>query len=168
MDPTYKEAKKSCNHHRKIFYLGVDPGKNGAAVLLDKLGNVLKILDFSKLTTKDVSDEMKDLSNAVNFAILEKVHSRPRDGRASAFKFGEAYGTIKALLVAYNIKFEEVSPLKWMNYLHCRTGGDKKVTREAAQRLFPDHKWTLKTADAVLIAEYCRQIRLTIQDGENK
>jgi hypothetical protein len=42
--------------------------------------------------------------------------------------------------------------------MKCRSGGDKKITKAAAQRLFPRMKVTHKNADALLIAEYGRRV----------
>ena len=45
-------------------------------------------------------------------------------------------------------------PQVWQKALGCMTGGDKNVTKRRAQELFPGHKITHATADALLIAHY--------------
>jgi len=141
------------------LFMGVDPGMTGAAALLTATGDVVDLIEFEKHTIPEVSRLFFKYSDQINFAILEKVASRPGQGAPSTFKFGRASGIVYALLIAYGIPFEEHIPQLWMKYLKCMTQGDKNVTKEAAQRLFPGHKWTLKNSDAVLIAEYCRRLK---------
>ncbi len=73
------------------------------------------------------------------------------------FKFGASYGFLKGLLVGMQIEFEEVTPQKWQKAMGCMTKGDKNVSKSAAQRLFPREKVVHATADAMLIAEFCRR-----------
>ena len=152
-----EDSKKLRSYVGQELYLGIDPGLNGAAVAVTSRGKVLNVIDFSKVTIVDIAKEFFMMADRIQFASLEKVHAMPGQGVSSTFKFGQAYGTVRALLTAYSIKFEEVTPNKWMTKMQCQTKGDKRVTKEAAQRLFPEHKWTHKTSDAVLIAEYCRR-----------
>lgn len=61
------------------------------------------------------------------------------------------------LLAAYEIPYREVTPQKWQQEMQCRSGGDKNVTKAAAQKRWPSDKITHANADASLIAEYCRR-----------
>jgi crossover junction endodeoxyribonuclease RuvC len=92
------------------------------------------------------------------FAIIEKVHSMPKQGVASSFKFGQSYGFLRGCLVASGIPFEEVSPQVWQKELGCLSKGDKNVTKARAQSLFPQLRITHATADALLICEYARRL----------
>ena len=85
---------------------------------------------------------------------------------SAMFKFGTSYGLLKMALIAARIPFEEVSPMRWQQGLHipARKKSDsdnkwKSVLKAHAQKLFPETPVTLKTADAILIAEYCRRQR---------
>ena len=64
------------------------------------------------------------------------------------------------MLNALELPFDEVSPVKWQNWQKCKTGGNKNISKSRAQQLFPSLKITHAIADALLIADYCRQIRL--------
>jgi len=88
----------------------------------------------------------------------------PKQGVSSTFKFGRGYGFLRGCLVALGIPFEDVTPQTWMRALNVppRRKNETKAQfkqrlRGVAQQLFPSEKITLATADALLIAEYCRR-----------
>lgn len=137
--------------------IGIDPGKSGAATVLSRNRIILDVMDFSKMTFKDISDGLLAWSTN-SFAYIEKVHSMPRQGVSSTFKFGKYTGFLLGVLTTLEIPYEEITPQTWQKYLHCLSKGDKNVTKSKAQQLFPDLKWTHNTADSVLIAEYGRRI----------
>ena len=144
-----------------MIYLGVDPGKSGAIVAIIDDDIVHARNDW---TERDVSDWLSDVmapdEDALPqrvYATLEQVSAMPKQGVSSTFKFGQSYGFLRGLLIAHHIRFETVTPAKWQAAMKCRSGGDKNVTKARAQELFPDHKWTHRTADAVLLAEYGRR-----------
>jgi Holliday junction resolvasome RuvABC endonuclease subunit len=88
----------------------------------------------------------------------------PRQGVSSTFKFGTSYGFLRGVLVALEVPFEAVTPAKWQRSMSCLTKGDKNVTKARAQELFPEVKVTHAIADALLIAEYGRRIRIDVSD----
>ena len=140
--------------------IGIDPGMTGSATILDVNGGVIDVLDFSKMTDTDVFHALKEwIADNQAFAYLERLHSIQPAGKTANFNLGCAYGTLRGFLIALQIAFDEVLPTKWQTYLGCRTKGDKHITQTKAQALFPSRKWTLKTADSVLIAEYGRRMR---------
>lgn len=136
------------------FYLGVDPGISGGIATVGT--GMWKPLP-SKMpdTEKDIADLIASLKDA-EFCVIEAVHSMPKQGVASSFKFGQNYGFLRACLVCFQIPFEEVSPQKWQKTMNCLTKGDKNISKRRAQQLFPGIKITHATADALLLAEYCR------------
>jgi len=138
------------------FYMGVDPGMSGAIAILCSDGNVVRLIRLDS-TEHDVAISVGSLAPYIRMAYLEKVHSMPRQGVASTFKFGTSYGFCRGVLVSHAIPFVEVTPAKWQQAMGCRTKGDKNVSKAAAQRLWPAEKITHRTADALLIAEHCRR-----------
>jgi|TARA_R110002110_G_scaffold80234_4_gene209109 hypothetical protein len=145
------------------YFMGLDPGKSGGIALISEDGEqaiAQKVTD----SERDLWLFFKEYSSEVQFAKLELVHSSPQMGVRSAFSFGGSYGFLRGILIASEIPFDEVRPQKWMKHLSCLTGGDKNVTKRKAQQLFPKLKITHAVADALLIAEYCRQIRLGSKD----
>lgn len=142
------------------LYIGIDPGAQGAAVFLDGQGNRVDVVRFGKCTEHDVAraiDEWSPDTIYDTFAVLEAVHSMPRQGVATTFQFGSAFGFIRGVLVALKIPYELVTPATWQRAMGCLSKGDKRVTKAAAQRLFPNEKITNDVADAYLIAEYARR-----------
>ena len=138
-----------------MILLGIDPGKLGGIGILHPNGNA----EVHKFTTEG---DMRDIINAHvldSYAYLELVHSMPGDGNVSAFSFGENFGFYRGLLMANLIPFEQVAPLKWQNFLKCRTHGDKNITKKKAQELYPRLKITHANADAILIATYGQRMR---------
>ena len=78
-------------------------------------------------------------------------------GVKSAFTFGNGFGHIEMALTAAAIPFERVRPQVWQKALGCLTKGDKNITKQKAQEMFPIVKITHAIADALLIAEYNRR-----------
>lgn len=137
--------------------IGIDPGTNGGiGVICGKDSYAIKMPE----TTKDIFDvffELKqnaDSENSPIIAFLESVSASPQMGVVSSFTFGRGYGNLEMALTAAGIPFERVRPQVWQKALGCMTKGDKNVTKQKAQELFPSLKITHATADALLIAQY--------------
>lgn len=141
----------------KPLVLGVDPGMSGATVALTRSGKVEGIIKHSE-TPCEVARFIRLRRKAVVFAVLEKVHSMPRQGVRSSFTFGTSFGLSLGCFWSHRIRFKEETPQKWQGFMKCRTGGDKNISKKAAEKLFPGMKITHATADALLIAEYARQM----------
>lgn len=161
------------------YYIGIDPGKGGGLVRLTGEGKVM--VDKMPVTERDIWDWLmcqQGISSQDNFyAVIEKVHAMPgygpvcpackrqrNQGVASTFKFGVGYGGLRMALIGIGIPFEEVTPQRWQNELAIPPKKKEESKTEfknrlkaLAQQLFPGEKVTLATADALLIAEYCRQ-----------
>ena len=140
----------------RSFYMGIDPGYSGSVAVVDEGGAIFEVIRLDR-TEHDVSTAVGVWAPRIQMAYLEKVHSMPRQGVSSTFKFGTSYGFCRGVLVSHAIPFTEVTPAKWQQAMGCRSGGDKNVTKAAAQRLWPSEKVTHRTADAMLIAEYGRR-----------
>ena len=148
-----------------MFFIGVDPGLSGSIAVLDEVGNVVRVVKNSG-TERDTFEALPGPESAR--AVIERVHSMPKQGVASSFKFGQSYGFLRGCLIAAGIRFAEVSPQKWQAVMNCRTHGDKNISKARAQQLFPKEKITHATADALLLAEYCRTELFTISFNQSK
>ena len=139
-----------------LIPIGIDPGKSGAIVVIFPDGPDRIRLDQ---TEKDVADWLNDVTSEKCFCYIEKVNAMPKQGVSSTFKFGKSFGFLIGLLSAFRVPHEFVTPSKWQREMGCLSGGDKNVTKQKAQQLFPKTEWkiTHKEADALLIAEYCRR-----------
>ena len=101
------------------------------------------------------------------YAIIEKVHSMPKQGVASSFNFGMGYGMLRGALTALCIPHELITPQQWKKtILH---GYDWKGNKEASiwyvQQKYPDvsllptersRKSSDGMADAVCLAEFAK------------
>jgi hypothetical protein len=61
-------------------------------------------------------------------------------------------------LTAAGIPFTRIRPQVWQKKLGCMTKGNKNITKQKAQELFPSIKVTHAIADALLIATYGKSI----------
>ena len=140
-------------------YLGIDVGTSGAATLIDESGCIIDSIKFTETYT-DIADAFAEYSkdHSPLCAYIEQVHSMPAQGVVSVFKFGTSFGFLLGLLTATKIPYELVTPQKWQKYLNCQTKGNKNITKQLAQQLYPNYKITHANADSILIAEYGRRI----------
>lgn len=143
-----------------MIFLGIDPGQSGGIGIVDVNGYV-NSFGFKNMTFPDISAQFDYIRQYPDnwFAYIELVHSMPKQGVASSFAFGKSYGFLIGMLTAHRIPYDYVTPQKWQKELNCMSKGDKNVTKQKAQQLFPGVKFTHQNADAVLIAEYCRRIK---------
>jgi len=146
-----------------VIYLGIDPGASGGIAVLGMEGGprawkmAATEADLYLGLVDTVAEHWQAGGDESPFAIIEHVHSMPKQGVASSFKFGMSYGGLRMALIAAGIPFEAVSPQKWQKAMGCLSKGDKNVTKRKAQELFPSLKVTHATADALLLAEYGRR-----------
>ena len=151
-----------------MIYIGIDPGasggiawlRDGTATLRKMPASEQDILDVLAAIWQDREDfapsEPMEVKHGL-YAMLERVHAMPGQGVASTFKFGASFGALKMALTASRIPYDLVPPGVWQRAMGCLSKGDKRVTRNRAQQLFPGLKITHATADALLMAEYCRR-----------
>lgn len=157
----------------RTAYMGIDPGASGAiAVITNKVIVELKPLGASDL---DIWTFIDEVSSLISFAVLERVGgfvpARRAYGGNNApghmmFNFGRSFGKLEMALTASAISHEEITPQKWQKGLGIpprRNNENESVSafkrrlRIYAQRLYPETKITLATADAILIATYAKR-----------
>jgi len=150
------------SHSNSKIYIGIDPGKSGGLCVIED--NFIKAYpcpdnpqDMALLFAMAISvNETKTVE-----AYIEKVWSRPTDGRSSIWKFAENYGMWFGIAGANEIDLKSVSPQKWIKYFETpklEKTKRKRYLRDKARSMYPDlKKVTLKTADAILIATYARE-----------
>jgi len=163
----YLNGKKTSNTN---IYIGIDPGNKsgGMAVISEGLNSPL-IIRFKESTNVDLFCTISKYSaNKLPTwlspcAMIEKVHSFPGQGVVSSFNFGENYGMLQGFLIALKIPFKFVLPSKWQRHYGLHKDKNESQTewkrrlRQRAQELYPNIKITAETADAILIANYCKE-----------
>ena len=137
------------------WYMGIDPGITGGIAAISDTG--LHIAQGMPETASDIATCFEVYTEGDVTAYIERVSSSPQMGVKSAFTFGHIYGMLRMALVAYKIPYTEVAPGVWQRVMGCLSKGDKNVTKNRAQQLFPKLRITHKTADALLIAEFGRR-----------
>lgn len=147
-----------------MFYIGVDPGISGAAVCIDHDRQFIDQVMFSKSTDADIADFFREFGKDA-IVVLESVHAMPKQGVVSSFKFGGAFRFVQGVMVALGVAFELCRPQIWQKALQVppRKGKSqtehKRVLKNTACQLFAGQGIVIvkENADALLIAEYCRQ-----------
>lgn len=148
--------------------LGIDPGKNGAMVLLTEDALVVDVLYGLEYIQASLHF-LKEYQSQGLFAFVEKAQAMPKNGAVSMFNYGQGFGEILGMLYALSIPFWLVPPRQWTKEMFAGTGGNLKPKQRAAlaaQRLFP--KLDLRPSerckkphegavDGLLIAEFGRR-----------
>ena len=153
-----------------MLVIGIDPGLSGAVAFVDgKHNSVVRTptIQVGKRRQCDVVAMVKAIVIATQahdadcrLAILEAVHSMPKQGVASSFSFGMGYGMWQGILAALGIPYQLVSPQTWKKVMLCDTDKSKGAAKLVASRMWPDlGKLTDGEAEALLMAEYGRRLK---------
>lgn len=155
--------------------LAVDPGIAGAVAVIETSdGTAPKLVDVIDIPTLGIAAKtrvdaigLRDWIQAhqPDLAAVERAGSMPRQGVASAFKYGRAAGTIEAVVACCGIPMMLVEPSKWKRAFHLNS--DKEASRQLAIQLFPHAHDQLalkkhhQRAEAMLIALFTANNRNT-------
>lgn len=145
---------------------GIDSGVNGGVCVLypDKaayaapVGNITELYDILAAAKKYADGKACILECFVE-EVTGYIGGKPQPASRS-FVLGKSYGSILGLLVGMEIPFRTVRPQKWqlgLSGIRAYTARKRRLKEIATQR-YPHLKPTLKTADAILIADYGRSV----------
>ena len=161
--------------NKPIAWLGVDPGKTGAAILLLE-DYSLKIFDWPKSNNYfEVyrAIRMWKFIYRIRMSVMEKVASMTGQGVKSVWSFSGNYHAWQMLLIALDIRHRLLTPAQWQKGLLSKTDGPEPKARvqNVACRIFaPEYFFGPKggykdgRGDAALMAYKARQIDM----GEEK
>lgn len=157
-----------------MIYVGIDPGLRGGVAVLYHDRQVAKLLTFEELESEV---NPRALFLALNFWLgvdstiaIEKVHSMPKQGVASSFKFGVNYGIAKGVVGCLSPapRVELVTPQAWKKLILAGMNRDdqKQAAIDYCTRAFPGVDLVQKgcrkphdgIADALCLAEYARRV----------
>jgi len=162
----------------RVIFLGIDPGKQGAAVLITRSGNPIDCLklphngkDLDLVILADWLDrvcfDQGCTLDTVNAAI-EALGARPspKMGAASAVTMGKNWGRLDGWLAGVGCRYDVVQPKTWQKLICPGSGDPKPRSVSACRRLFPSLDLTPgrkvkpddNIADAALIAEWARRV----------
>ena len=146
-----------------MLYIGIDPGFSGAWGIIDHHGNYKGCGDMHHtdkyLLTQVIYEQIFDSIQGDDFeVVVETVHSMPKQGVASSFKFGVAYGGATALADRLNSAWHMVTPQVWKKALGLDS--DKQKSLDLARKLWPDAPLKRQKdngrAEALLMAYWLR------------
>lgn len=147
-----------------ICILGVDPGVTGGIAFYfpDEPGRITAE-DIpnagGEVDTDTLAARIRQL--APTMAVIERASSRPGQGVSSTFKYGAAYGALRAIVSVLHIPAHLVTPARWKGYF--RLSADKELSRARALQLWPGagcfaRKKDHGRAEAALIARYGAEV----------
>jgi hypothetical protein len=144
------------------LYAGIDPGISGGLAILSPDGRIhwtCKLADRATFLAAMRSQPEMVIR-------IERVWATFQMGVTSAFTFGHNFGWLTGVLDATGREYVEVTAQRWQQEMGLiqsggkigRNAGKKARNKEMAVSLWPGARITNATADALLIAEYCRRI----------
>jgi len=148
----------------KTVIVGIDSGVNGGICVIypngeakaSPIGSIAELSDNLIYARGKAFDDGLAIETFVE-EVTGYIGGRPQPASRS-FILGKSYGTILGLLFGLGIPFRMVRPQKWQQGLSGIRGIEyserKRKLREYAAMRYPKLKPTLKTADAILIADY--------------
>lgn len=143
------------------YWIGIDPGKSGAAAAITvKQGLLSWVVKSDQDETDLLASVTRNLLTGGGYErdvhfVVEAVHAMPKNGSISGFKLGQSYGWWRGVLLAlWGLdKVTFVSPQKWKKH-YGLIGKPKAASRELAQLTFSNTRVINATAEAILLARY--------------
>lgn len=147
-----------------MIYIGIDPGFSGAWGIVDHHGRYVSCGDMHndgyRLNTRMIVAELRqaiDMQDCV--VVVEQVHSMPKQGVSSTFKFGMSYGAALAIADRIVSEITLVTPQMWKRKMGLT--GDKSDSLEMARGLWLNAPLARQKdngrAEALLLAEFLRK-----------
>ncbi len=147
--------------------IGIDPGKLGGIAVLDTSGSVVMVSPMPD-TPMEIHALLNEYAND-SVCYMENVgHGVPNQSSKATAVFARHCGHLDMALIALGIPTNTITPNKWeKSYQLGSSRGIPKTKwknklKAKAQQLFPQlgKQITLKTCDALLLAEYGRKSEL--------
>lgn len=158
----------------KWLFLGLDPGGSGGLACVTEEGPSAGV---RIVATPDGEADIRAWIQAIIdertnvYATIEKLWGYAGNDKAGGngpamFKLGQSYGFLRGILIGLQVPFEEVTPQAWQKAFGIPKRDSKRGETQPqfknrikakAQQLFPGVHITLATADALLMAEFCRR-----------
>lgn len=155
-------------------YIGIDPGLSGAiaAILTNSIDAPHSIeiapmpIAGKELDVAMIIDYLEMLAEFDRIAYIEAVHSMPKQGVSSSFKFGFVTGVIHGIFRTLGIPLYLVTPQAWKKEILAGTDKSKQAAIDWALRAYPNVNlfrtekskiYDHNLADALAIAEYAKR-----------
>lgn len=153
-----------------LVIVGIDPGQTGAFVLFDDDLGLLDVADMpvagKEVVAVQVASILEDwhIDWEFTYVVIEDVHSMPKQGVASSFKFGKNLGIVIGASCAYPQAF--IRPTSWKKHLGLKKTKSQTIAQaKDASRLRAIQTWPTRAewfeqkakgqarADAALLAK---------------
>lgn len=133
-----------------MIIAGIDPGATGAIVTLDNGSPIewmmIPVLKDGAHTWVDGGELARFLSSPSPDTVrIEAVHSMPKQGVASSFKFGKMSGGVETAMGCLGFPWATVTPQSWKKQFGL-IGKGKDASRALAIQRWPD--WDVLRAKA--------------------
>ena len=146
--------------------IGIDPGKGGGVAILETTDDLYYSAKFPKELEK-LSVMLESFVSRYKASeicvMIEHVHSFPTDSRPAAFSFGRNLGHWEGILSTYELEWDTVAPRTWQEHYDIPVIKNKHERKnwlkDIAKSLFPETKVTLHVSDALLIANYAKEMQ---------
>ncbi len=151
------------------LFIGIDPGQNGGlAMIHPETGRYTAVaMPDTRLQIITLLRMWHETFGATGTtATVESVHSMPKQGVASTFKFGQGYGEVLGICTALGFKILEPTPQRWKkDIMPGMDRSDKNSSIQQAENLFPRVELVQPrcrkphdgAAEALLLAEWGRR-----------
>ena len=149
-----------------MIVIGIDPGASGAIAAVTDTGRLLAAEDMPVVDKQVSAPLLRDVLRSMGIAdgydirlvVIERVHSMPKQGVASSFKFGHAYGVALGVVGGLGYRSMLVTPQAWKKAMGATA--DKDRTRRLAIERWPEQADLFKLkkhdgrAEAALMAAH--------------
>ena len=98
-----------------VSVCGIDPGASGGIAIKYDKDNVV-VFNMTNQTEVDIWEWFL-AQKKPDVIFLEKVHSMPKQGVSSVWKFAQNYGLLRGFIIAIGIPLIDVTPNKWQSAL---------------------------------------------------
>lgn len=142
------------------YVIGVDPGLTGAIAIVDQAHQLVAVYDMPVGDGAVSAHQLAVLGNwddpRYGPAVIEDVHSMPKQGVSSSFGFGRSKGVVEGVMAMARRPLVYVSPSVWKRRMGLSK--DKGASRQRAVELWPEWAASFKLvkhdgrAEAALIA----------------
>lgn len=143
-----------------MIFAAIDPGAVSAALAVFHEGYPTFVDDLrtanGMIDTVAFAKALEDMK--VERVVVENVHSMPKQGVSSTFKFGMGVGIIHGVCGALRLPVALVAPTQWKSFHNL--GRDKEAARALALQHWPtmhqylERKKDANRAEALLIGEW--------------
>lgn len=149
---------------QKKHFLGIDPGKNGGMAVITVDGTPCiwtRMPQGVGLIVDWIAAAARQYPRLV--MVTEKAQAMPKQGIASAFRYGQHFGIFEASSAMLKLPYHEVSPVVWKKAMGLTSS--KSLSSSVCRRIFPQVELVLSgcrkdhdgIAEALLVAEWTRR-----------